>query len=394
MITRTDYLNKLIDNQEPSLIKVITGIRRCGKSTLLDQFHEYLISANCPEEAIIHIKRELPQFQSMLTAKELFDYITPRIGKAKHLLIDEVQLIESWEMAINSYKSLNTINIVITGSTSRMLSSKLGSLLTGRYISINMLPFSFREYCAAFEGENKEQLLNNYIKYGAFPLVAIAPQIDTKIMFLNDLLNSIIARDVVPNLEAEVLNKKLPMKLISFIYDSIGYPISINKITNSLKSLGYRTSKETIADYFATFQDAFLIYPCEEFNLKGRKRLGYAYKYYSVDCGLANIANSFGSQHLGTDLENIIFLELLRRGYHVSTGRYEDLEIDFIATKADKTIYFQVTESLLSPTVQEREFRSLKKIEDNYPKYILSLDRIDYSRDGIIHKNIIDFLLE
>lgn len=397
MIIRKEYLQKLIDFSTPDLIKIVSGIRRCGKSTLLIQYMDYLKGQGTPDENILCLRLESPELRFRVTeADELMDYITEYgLDRISYLLIDEVQLIPGWEKVINSLHSLGKINIILTGSNSHMLSSNLGTLLTGRYVTIKMYPFSFREFMQTKEESyDRNKAFNEYVSYGGFPLAAYQEDHSLASDYLQDLLGSIIARDIIPALNSQVVNKDLPYELIRYINDSIGFPLSINSIVKSIKGKGGKTSAETITEFFRVMQEAYLIYPCELYSIKGKKRFGLSDKYYSVDTGFIRTTANPGTQHIGTDLENIVFLELLRRGYSVSTGRYDDYEIDFIATKDKETRYYQVSLSILSEDTSEREFRSLLAIKDAYPKYILTIDTLDLSKDGVIHKNIIDFLLE
>ncbi len=397
MIIRKEYLQKLIELGNPSLVKIVSGIRRCGKSTLLLQYIDYLKGEGISEESILFLRIESPELRFRIkTAEDLFNHISAYgLDKISYLLIDEVQLVAEWEKTINSIHSLGKINIVLTGSNSHMLSSQLGTLLTGRYVTIKMYPFSFSEFLQAKPKDyDRTKAFNDYISYGGFPLAAYQENNMLAADYLQDLLGSIIARDIIPALNSQVMNKDLPYELIRYINDSIGFPLSINSIVKSIKGKGGKTSAETINEFFRVMQEAYLIYPCELYSIKGKKRFGLSDKYYSVDTGFIQTTSNPGTQHIGTDLENIVFLELLRRGYSVSTGRYDDYEIDFIATRNKEVKYFQVSLSILSESTAEREFRSLLAIKDAYPKYILTMDTLDLSRDGVIHKNIIDFLLE
>lgn len=393
------YLKRLIALKDSSLIKVITGVRRCGKSTLLDLYEKFLLTTDVKPNAIIRMNFESLEFDEIKDYKHLNQYIVARIspGQKTYVLLDEVQMVLEWERAVNSLRLDNNLDIYVTGSNSHFLASQLSSLLSGRYIEIHMLPLSFKEFLEFYDYKNTENLqdcFNRYIEIGGLPGITEFNAQESLIgVYINGIYNTIIMKDII--LRNEVRDPALLENVIRFMSGNIGNPISSNKISNYLTSGGRKTSSETIDNYLRLFEKAYILYRVNRYDIKGKQYLKTFGKYYIVDTGIRNELLGRRGQDYGLVLENIVYFELLRRGYAVSIGSFNEMEVDFIAVKPDVTIYYQVTATMLSDDIRERELRSLRAIPDNYEKIVLSMDKTpmtDY--DGIKNINIIDFLTE
>ncbi len=392
LINRSDYMDKLIRYTDTDFIKVLIGVRRCGKSSLLTLYRQYL-EESYGKESVLNLNFDTPEFIAVDSAEKLVEVLRERItDKSRYLLLDEVQLIPGWERVVNAYFATKQYDITITGSNAVMLSSELATHLTGRYVEIEVLPLSFKEFLTFTEKESSPKAFDEYAVFGGFPAIVLLKEDRDKIDSLKAIYDSILYNDVLKRERG--LNAAMLEKIILHLNDSIGYPVSINKIVNTLKSKGYKIYYELLTRYLKILSDCELYYQTQFCFIKGRERFGLVDKYYIVDSGFLTITKSLLSENHGAVLENIVFLELKRRGYEVFVGRDGALEVDFIAKKQNEIAYFQVTESLLDSATRKREFKSLEVIEDNWPKYILSLDTHDYSQGGIINKSIIDFLME
>jgi len=399
MKKRDNYLNQLKNYRDKPFIKVITGLRRCGKSTLLSLFEKHLKEDQVHADRIIRINFESMKFDEIHDYKDLYKYVRTNIidnNSKNYLLLDEVQMVSSWEKAVNSFLVDFNVDIYITGSNSYLLSSELSTLLSGRYVEIKMLPLSFKEYLAFINNSDKSILnkFNDYLRYGGMPNVV--DLIDTKSTigpFLEGIYNTVLIKDVIRR--NNIRDAALLENVLTFIADNVGNIISSKKISDYLTSKGRKTTHETIDNYLRMLESAFIIYKAKRYDLKGKLFLKTLEKYYLVDMGIRNQLTGFRNANYGFVLENIVYLELLRRDYDVSVGKIGDLEVDFVATKTDRKAYFQVSASIIDNSVKERELRSLKSIDDNYPKYILTMDEVDFGDfSGIKVKNIVDFLLE
>jgi hypothetical protein len=402
MKKRDLYLNQLINFRDKPLIKVITGIRRCGKSTLLALFEEYLLGTGVPAARIIRINFEALEFDAIRNYKDLYTYIKNKMtgSKEKHyILLDEVQQVQSWEKAVNSFLVEANVDLYLTGSNAYLLSSELSTLLSGRFAEIKMLPLSFQEYLDFLEfrdfqeRDNIESLFQTYLEYGGLPtIVELMDHPDTISSFLSGIYNTVIIKDVVQR--NNVRDIALLENILKFVAANIGSPISSKKISDYLTSSGRKTSSETIDNYLKMLENAFIIYRANRFDLKGKLILKTLGKYYVVDTGIRNQLTGLSNTDYGHILENVVYFELLRRGFAVFIGKIGSLEVDFIATKPNKKIYCQVSANILEKGTRERELRPLRAIQDNYDKIILSMDRTIYSDfEGIKNINIIDFLL-
>ena len=400
MKNRDLYLNQLIKFKDKKLIKVITGLRRSGKSTLLSLFENHLITSGVDRNHIIRMNFESFEFDEITNYKELHAYINKRIldpDKRHYILLDEVQQVSSWERVINSFFVDANVDIFITGSNAYLLSSELSTLLSGRYVEIKMQPLSFKEYIEFLDSDKEMNLpekFNQYLEYGGLPtIVELLDNPDTIGPFLEGIYNTVLMKDVIER--NGVRDAALLESILKFIAANIGSIVSTKKISDYLTSSGRKTTSDTIDNYLKMLENAFIIYKANRYDLKGKMFLKTLEKYYIVDIGIRNKLIGLRNTDYGHVLENIVYLELLRRGYEVSIGKIGSLEVDFVASKPNEKIYYQVSATIMDEKTRERELRPLESISDNYPKYILTMDQTvfnDYS--GIRVKNIIDFLLE
>ena len=400
MKNRDLYLNQLIQFKDKKLIKVITGLRRSGKSTLLSLFENHLITSGVDRNHIIRMNFESFEFDEITNYKELHAYINKRIldpNKRHYILLDEVQQVSSWERVINSFLVDANVDIFITGSNAYLLSSELSTLLSGRYVEIKMQPLSFKEYLEFLDSDKEMSLpekFNQYLEYGGLPtIVELLDNPDTIGPFLEGIYNTVLMKDVIER--NGVRDAALLESILKFIAANIGSIVSTKKISDYLTSSGRKTTSDTIDNYLKMLENAFIIYKANRYDLKGKMFLKTLEKYYIVDIGIRNRLIGLRNTDYGHVLENIVYLELLRRGYEVTIGKIGSLEVDFVASKPNEKIYYQVSATIMDEKTRERELRPLESISDNYPKYILTMDQTvfnDYS--GIRVKNIIDFLLE
>lgn len=401
MVSRDTYLERLKAFKDNKLIKVITGIRRCGKSTLLEIFKEYLITDGVPCSNIIHINLELMKYDDVRDYKTFYKLITEQIqnNDRYYLLIDEVQQVENWEKAVNSINVEYNVDVYLTGSNAYLLSSEISTLLSGRYVEIKMLPLSFREYLE-FDHLPKEWTIedkfNQYLKFGSLPAVATIPQDNTTVNeFLLGIYNTVIVKDVISR--NKIKDMALLERIVKYVVANTGNIISASKISGYISSQGKgdNTKATTVSNYLDMLEKAYIIYPVKRYDIKGKEQLKNLAKYYVVDTGIRNMLMGYSDSDFGHVLETVVYLELLRRGYQVFIGKWYDLEVDFIAVKQDVKKYYQVALSLLDEKVKQREIAPFKAIPDNYEKTILSMDKTyitDY--EGIKFKNIINFLME
>lgn len=402
MINRPVYLNQLINFKDKELIKVITGIRRCGKSSLLKLFSDYLKSENIADENIVHWNFESLEYDG-LTYKELYDWIIEKAANMKgrlYLLFDEIQKIDQWELAVNSLKVDINVDIYITGSNAYLLSSHLSTYLSGRYVEIRMQPLSFKEFLTFYDLKNmtKEEKFNLYLQIGGMPGLKDLNLNEQMInQALDGIFSTVIMKDVIN--QASVREPALFNKITLFLADNIGNAVSVNKIKNILvsdKSITKGTTTGVIDNYIKFLENAFVFYGIRRYDIKGKEYLKTQGKYYMADMGLRNYLLGFRNIDRGHILENIVFMELKNRGYAVYIGKVGCREVDFIAVKSNEKIYIQVTESMIDEATRARELAPMKAIDDNYPKLILTTDNLfsDTDEDGIITGNLIDWLLD
>lgn len=398
LIERTEYLEELIRWKDQDLIKVITGIRRCGKSTLFELFIDYLKNNNVSEDQIININLEDVDYH-FENYKDLYDYIKSKIDSKRkyYVFLDEVQNVPEFQKAVDSLYIKKNIDVYITGSNAYLLSGELATLLSGRYVEIKMLPLSFKEYVTAFDGKNYQyqSLFLDYMRNGGMPgnISILKSNPNDLDKYLDGIFSTIVYKDIMAR--NNIKDKMLLESILKFIFDSIGSPISTKKISDTLTSKGMNTSNHTVENYITAFVESFLIYKAERFDVKGKSLLARDYKYYAVDQGLRSyLLGKKADSDMGHILENIVYLELLRRGYKVYVGKVDELKVDFVAENREGLKYFQVALTVRDEKVLQRELKPLQKTGDHYPKYLLTLD-IDLEADyeGITKINIVDWLL-
>lgn len=398
MIIREKYLNQLIEAKDLNLIKVITGVRRSGKSTLLLQFKDYLTNNGIDKDNIIYMSFESAEWYDIKNYRDLYNYIKSKYnGKKLYLLLDEVQNIEEWEKAVNSFLVDIDADIYVTGSNANLLSSELTTLLAGRVYTVQIYPLSFAEYIQIYpfkNNEDKYKMFDKYLKFGGMPMLASLNDNERLMVnYLSDIKDVVLKKDIIAR--NKIKDIVFLDNLLQYMSTVIGTLINPSSIADFMKKNGSSIDNETVDKYLKMIENAYFIYRIPKYELKGKRLLKTQGKYYFVDNGLKNILSGFSSYDSGSSYENIVCMELLRRGYEVYVGKYNDLEIDFIAISPEEKIYYQVARSILSEEVENREKRSLLAIDDNYKKVILTMDNV-YNKviDGIEVENIVDFLLE
>ena len=403
MIQRVQYMERLKAFKDNKLIKVVTGLRRCGKSTLMQLFKQELLESGIAIENIIDINFELMAFDHIREYHQFYILVRdmiPKTGKC-YLLFDEVQQVSNWEKAVNSL-SVETdidVDIYVTGSNAHMLSSDISTLLSGRYVEIKMLPLSFKEFML-FNHLPDEMSVDNkfrqYLKYGCLPAVTTLPQEDVTINeFLRGIFNTVIVKDIVARTKSN--NVELLEKLVRYVISNTGNIVSHNKISGFLKAQaqGETVKSSTIASYLDALEKAYIVYKVNRFDIKGKEQLKTLSKFYVTDTGIRNMLMGYSdNDDIGHVLETVVYFELMRRGYQVFIGKWYDSEVDFLAISQNTRKYYQVTFSMMSNEVKRRELAPLAAINDNYEKTILSLDKTYITdHEGILYQNIIDFLL-
>ena len=393
LIERRQYLDKLINVLGTPDIKVITGVRRSGKSKLLEAFRAYIESENADCNSI-QINFNLPDFDDLLTYRALYDYVNAHYvaGKENFVFIDEVQMCKDFEKAVNGLHASEKYDIYITGSNAFLLSSDLATLFTGRTFEIKVYPFSFREYMEYFGLKDRYDALDTYVLEVGMSGSYLYKDQEAKYDYIADVFDTLIVRDI--RKKYKIRNTQLMDRIVDFLMDNVSNLSSARNITNTLGSMQEKIHHTTVGNYMQYLCNAFAFYKVRRYDIKGKKYLSSNDKYYLSDHTFRYAKLGTKNMDYGRILENIVAVELLRRGYQVSIGKLDLLEVDFIAQKEDKRIYYQVSASVLDEKTYEREFAPLKKINDSYPKYVLTLDEFPMGEDGIEQKNIIDFLLE
>ena len=398
MIQRIEYLDNLKAFKDKQVIKVIAGVRRCGKSTLFELYIDYLRKMGTEDSQIISINLEDLENADLLDYKALYDYIKDKLvpDKMNYVFIDEVQKCVGFEKAVDSLFIKKNCDVYITGSNAYLLSGELATLLSGRYIRIDMLPFSFKEYYEATKesGKSKQELFDAYLRYGSFPYVVYLEN-DEKIIsqYIEGVYNTILIKDVATR---EKINDITVLEnILKTVASSIGSPISTKKISDTLVSSGRKISPNTVESYLRALTDSYILYNAARYDIKGRQFLKTLGKYYFVDTGIRNHIISQSAKDLGHLLENVVYLELLRRKNRVNIGKLAEKEVDFVATNMNEVEYYQVCASVLDEKTLGRELAPLKEIKDNYPKILLTLDDIGNGAnyEGIRQINMIDWLL-
>ena len=401
MIIREKYLSKIRPFYNVDLIKVITGIRRCGKSVILTQIMDELKATGIKEEQIIYINFELKKYSNIKNDDDLYLYIKEMLNKdiKYYLFFDEIQNILYWEKTINSFKAeyKDKVSIFITGSNSDLLSGELATHLAGRYVSFRIFPFTFKEVCKLKGKEDKgifelEKDFYDYIKWGGLPQRFVLTSEEEIKTYLMDVYNSIVIKDIIDRFGIKDLD--LFNRIVEYIVTTPAQIFSAENLVKYFMSDGRSVTKNTVYNYLEYMVLAMLISKAERYDIRGKRILNGMYKYYLTDLGLGQVMNTNKKPQMGAYLENIVYNELLSRGYDVKIGGLDNTKIDFIATRFDEKIYIQVTFILADENVINREFGAFNGINDNYPKYVISTDKIDMSQNGIIHMNIIDWLLK
>lgn len=400
MITREKYLKKIRPFYNQDLIKVITGIRRCGKSVLLKQIIEEIKETEINNNQIIYINLEFEDYNDICNHKDFNSYVEKKIidQKKYYLFFDEIQRVEKWELAINSLKSKygDNVSIFITGSNSDLLSGELATHIAGRYVNFKIYPFTFKEVCELKNITDKtkyelKETFDEYMLWGGMPQRFLMPEEEQIKIYLYDIFNSIVIKDIIERFK--INNIDLFNRILEYIVTTPSQSFSAENLTNYLLGNNFEVSKTTVYNYLDYMCKAHLIQKAERYDIRGKRILNGKYKYYLTDLGLGQIINKERKKQLGAYLKNIVYNELISRGYDVKVGTIESGEIDFIATRFEEKMYFQVTYQINDDN-KKREFDVYNNINDNYPKYVISTDTFDMSENGIIHKNIIDFLLE
>jgi uncharacterized protein len=397
MIIRSGYLNTLIQWKDHRLIKVVTGMRRCGKSTLLTKlYRDYLMSVGINENQIIVIDLESIENEHLYHYRTLYDHIVQRLIKDKknYVIIDEVQNAESFQKAVDSLYILDNVDLYITGSNAKVLSGELATLLSGRYVTIEMLPLSFKEFKAGrTSSQTNQDLYIDYVRFGGFPYINELNSNQKLIYeYLEGIYNTILKKDIIAR--NKISDIFVLESVIKFVFDNIGNILSGNKISLTLTSGGRKVYRQTIDSFLTYLIDSYVVYKVGRYDTKGKAYLKSLEKYYVGDIGLRNYLLGFKNMDRGHILENIVYLELRRRGYKIFTGKYEAHEIDFVVQTPNETIYIQVAESIANEDTLERELRPLRAIKDLYPRLVLTMDKdLNQSYDGIKVINVLDWLL-
>ena len=395
MIERREYLKQIVALRDIDVIKVVTGIRRCGKSTLFELYTKHLLANGVGKNDIFSYNFEDFELHSYIEdPMKLHNELTAAAesGRNIYVFLDEVQNLRDFEKLINSLRLRPNIDVYVTGSNAFLLSGELATLLTGRYIQIHMLPFSFAEYVMSRTGEPSEFLFNDYVKDGGFPGALALPE-QLRQSYVRDIYNSIMQKDVM--LRNSWRKADHFDRLVRFVFDSIGSPLSINKITNTFKSFGFQISSRTVETYMDAVCESYLFYKVPRYNIRGRVILGTQEKYYAADLGLKMaVLGQPASVNVGHNLENIVFLELIRRGNEVYIGKLDENEVDFVAKSPNGEVqYFQVAYTAKEEATMKRELLPLQKIKDNYQKTLLTTDEIELNKDGIALLNVKKWLL-
>lgn len=404
MVERKEYLDQLWAWKDEQIIKVVTGIRRCGKSVLLEQYQNRLQAAGVEAEQIISINFEDLDFEELLDYKALYRYIKERLcsDKMTYIFLDEIQNVPDFQKVVDSLYVKNNTDVYITGSNSYLLSSELATLWSGRYVELSMLPLSFREYVTV-TGMPKEEAFSEYMKTGGIPYVAVMNRADEKVnQYLEGIYNTVIVKDIEERQarrekdagKRKITDIALLKTTARYLASVIGSPVSMKSVTDYLISSGRKVSPNTVSDYVEALTESFIFYPAERFDIVGKQLLKVNKKLYMVDLGLRNHVLPRKRYDLEFSIENIVYFELLRRGYQVNIGKYGSTEVDFVAQNQGVITYYQVTADMTAEETFEREMRPLRSIQDNYEKIVLTLDRFSLGNyDGIKVVNVIDWLL-
>jgi len=402
MLKRDEYIKKIVPFIDKDVIKVLTGIRRSGKSVMLKLLMEELKNRGINENQFIYINFENLKHRKLKNYERLYDFILNKVDdkyKSYYIFLDEIQEVEEWERCVNSLRVDEDFkfDIYITGSNAKLLSGELSTYLAGRYIEFVVYPFSFKEFFEIMKEKNKEidlkEAFQDYIKFGGMPFLHnLDYNFEASMQYLQDLYASIILKDITQR--NNIRDTDLLERIINYVVMNIGNTFSATSISKFFKSENRKVATETILNYIKACEEAFLVYRVARNDLLGKKILNVNEKYYIADHGIREAIMENNQKDINQVLENIVYFEMLRRGYNVKIGKVDNLEVDFVCKKNDETIYIQVSYLLASEDTKEREFSVLENIKDNYPKYVLSMDEFDMSRNGIKHVNLIEFLVK
>ncbi len=402
MLKRDEYIKQIVPFIDKDVIKVLTGIRRSGKSVMLKLLMEDLKNRGINEKQFIYINFENLKYRNLKNYERLYDFILNKVDdkyKSYYIFLDEIQEVEEWERCVNSLRVDEDFNfdIYITGSNAKLLSGELSTYLAGRYIEFVVYPFSFKEFFEIMKEKNKEidlkEAFQKYVKFGGMPFLHnLDYNFEASMQYLQDLYASIILKDITQR--NNIRDTDLLERIINYVIMNIGNTFSATSISKFFKSENRKVATETILNYIKACEEAFLVYRVARNDLLGKKILNVNEKYYIADHGIREAIMENNQKNINQVLENIVYFEMLRRGYNVKIGKVDNLEVDFVCKKNDETIYIQVSYLLASEDTKEREFSVLENIKDNYPKYVLSMDEFDMSRNGIKHVNLIKFLVK
>ena len=397
MIIRERYLKNIRPFYDQDLIKVLIGIRRSGKSVLLTQIMDELKNSNIDDNHIIYMNFEDLDNEEYTDYKKLNKYIKEKIkDKDKYyIFFDEIQNVDSWEKVVNSLRASENTSLFITGSNSDLLSSDLATHIAGRYVSFKITPFTFKEVCELLNIKDKNEIENeflDYLKWGGMPQRFMQIDENSKKIYLNDIYDSIIVKDIINRFNIKDLD--LLNRIVTYLITTPSQTFSPENLKKYFESISRSVSLETIYNYLDYLVKANLISKAERYDIRGKRILTGKYKYYLTDLGFTNILSEGKKAQIGAYLENIVYNELISRGYTVNVGSIDSGEVDFVATKFEEKIYIQVAYLLSDQNIIDREFKAYEKIADNYPKYVLTMDKIGMSQNGIIHQNIIEWLLK
>ena len=402
MLKRDEYIKQIVPFIDKDVIKVLTGIRRSGKSVMLKLLMEELKNRGINENQFIYINFENLKYRNLKNYERLYDFILNKVDdkyKSYYIFLDEIQEVEEWERCVNSLRVDEDFNfdIYITGSNAKLLSGEFSTYLAGRYIEFVVYPFSFKEFFEIMKEKNKEidlkEAFQDYVKFGGMPFLHnLDYNFEASMQYLQDLYASIILKDITQR--NNIRDTDLLERIINYVVMNIGNTFSATSISKFFKSENRKVATETILNYIKACEEAFLVYRVARNDLLGKKILNVNEKYYIADHGIREAIMENNQKNINQVLENIVYFEMLRRGYNVKIGKVDNLEVDFVCKKNDETIYIQVSYLLASEDTKEREFSVLENIKDNYPKYVLSMDEFDMSRNGIKHVNLIEFLVK
>ena len=402
MLKRNEYIEKIVPFIDKDVIKVLTGIRRSGKSVMLKLLMEELKNRGINQNQFIYINFENLKYRNLKNYERLYDFILNKVDdkyKSYYIFLDEIQEVEEWERCVNSLRVDEELrfDIYITGSNAKLLSGELSTYLAGRYIEFIVYPFSFKEFFEIIQEKNQEikvkEAFQKYVKFGGMPFLHnLDYNYEASMQYLQDLYASIILKDITQR--NNIRDTDLLERIINYVVMNIGNTFSATSISKFFKSKNRKVATETILNYIKACEEAFLVYRVARNDLLGKKILNVNEKYYIADHGIREAIMENNQKNINQVLENIVYFEMLRRGYNIKIGKVDNLEVDFVCKKNDETIYIQVSYLLASEDTKEREFSVLENIKDNYPKYVLSMDEFDMSRNGIKHVNLIKFLVK